>query len=469
MLATGYDWFDGKIRGCADVGIERLEIVGRSATIAYVDQMIDGKLLAESILPSLYEAMRRGEDFRSKYPVEALPHGNADERKSVFAKLFSGYLLIFREGELFGYSLASIPGRQPEESNSEISVKGPRDGFVEEMAVNLALIRKRLRTPDMKIERYTIGSLTQSEMALVYIEGIARPEWVEEARRRLSNIHTEAVNGAAQVEEMLSDRSTALFPLIDYSTRPDSAVDALLLGRIVFLLDGSPMIFIGPTNLLSLMRTPEDNYMPFYFVTLEKMVRILSLGIAIFLPGFWVALSSYNVDQIPFPLLSTIVISRVGLPVSATIEMLMMLALFEVFREAGVRLPRAVGQTVAVVGGIVVGDAAIRAGLASPTMLVVSSLTAVASFTLVNQSLSGAVTVVRLFILMICMLFGMFGFFIGALVVLMYLASLRSLGAPYLLPLAPVRWNMLAYVLLRYPSAKTRGPYMPLSPKRSGK
>ncbi|MBB6693609.1 spore germination protein [Cohnella xylanilytica] len=327
----------------------------------------------------------------------------------------------------------------------------------------MGLIRKRLKTPDLKIVRYTVGSENRADIAMLYLRSAAKPEWVNEAKRRLEGIHAKAVVGAAQVEEMLADRSVALFPQIDYAGRPDSAVAALLNGQVLFTLNGSPLIFLAPVNLLSLLRSPEDNYLPYYYVTLEKIVRIISLVTTIFLPGFWVAVSSFNIDQIPFPLLSTIIMSRIGLPMSATIEMLLMLALFEVFREAGVRLPRAVGQTVAVVGGIIVGDAAIRAGLSSPTMLVVSSLTAVSSFTLVNQSLSGAVTVVRLFVLGLSMLFGMFGFFVSFLIVLMYLASLRSFGVPYLQPLAPFKWSKLAYSFFRLPADLSNGPYRPRS------
>lgn len=469
MLQTGYDWFDERVQDCGDVNVQRIGVSERSVIIAHTEQMVNDDLLVEAFLPRLYEALEGDGGFDPKYPLENLPHGTSEEQTDVLTKLFSGYVLLFGQDEIRACNLSKLPGRQPEESNSEVSVKGPRDGFVEEMSVNLALIRKRLRTPDLKIERYSIGDKNRFDMTLLYLKGKAKPESVEEARKRMTGIHTTAINGASQVEEMLADHSASLFPLIDYAGRPDSAAEALLTGSVIFMLEGSPMVFLAPINLLALLRTPEDNYMPYYFVTMEKLIRICSLFIAIFLPGFWVALSAFNIDQIPFPLLSTIIISRIGLPTSVTMEMVMMLAMFEVFREAGVRLPRAVGQTVAVVGGIIVGDAAIRAGMTSPTMLVVSSLTAVASFTLVNQSLSGAVTVVRLFVLLLSMTFGMFGFFISGMVVLMYLTSLRSLGAPYMLPLAPVKWRQIPRTFLRLPASWTKEPYGPKPQRARGR
>lgn len=461
MLSTGHDWFDEGIRECADVVVSELRTVRDRTPFAFDRSLVNDELLNKTLIPRLQKAMAEHAGFELQYPVERLPSGTDDERRTIFAKLFSGNLLLFREGKIEVYGIAKVPGRQPEESSAEVSVKGPRDGFVEEIDVNIGLIRKRLKTPDLKIVRYTVGEENRADIALLYMQSAAKPEWVNEAKKRLEGVHAKAVVGAKQVEEMLADRSVALFPLIDYAGRPDSAVAALLNGQILFTMDGSPLVFLAPVNLLSLLRSPEDNYLPYYFVSLEKLIRIASLVTTIFLPGFWVAVSSFNIDQIPFPLLSTILMSRIGLPMSATIEMLLMLALFEVFREAGVRLPRAVGQTVAVVGGIIVGDAAIRAGLTSPTMLVISSLTAVSSFTLVNQSLAGAVTVVRLFVLLFCMTFGMFGFFVSFLIVLMYLASLRSFGVPYLQPLAPIRWRDLAYSFIRMPSVMSNGPYKP--------
>ncbi|THF79491.1 spore germination protein [Cohnella fermenti] len=469
--ATGHDWFDEELHNCADVIVQ--EVVGgeRRICLAYTTGLVDEMLLTESILPRLQIMLRDGGEIGSAYALIELRHDSELARKRVFAQLFSGHLLFFMDGDIRSFSIAKMPGRQPEESSSELSVKGPKDGFVEELHINLGLIRKRIRTTKLKVELFTLGTEMMIDMALLYMDGVTKPEWVDEARKRLDKIHTKAINGAAQVEEMLGDRSVSLFPLIDYAGRPDSAADALMNGSVVFLLENSPLIFIAPVNLFSLLKSPEDNYLPYHFVTVEKLVRVIALVATIFLPGFWVSVSAFNVDQIPFPLLSTIILSRVGLPVSATMEMFLMLSLFEVFREAGVRLPRAVGQTVAVVGGVVVGEAAIEAGFTSPTMLVIVSLTIVSSFTLVNQSLYGAVTIMRVLVLLFCMLFGMYGFFLSMMAVLTYLASIRSFGLPYLQPFGPFHLRQALSTLIRLPSNLSNGPYQPRrsKSKRGGK
>jgi len=468
-LATGHKWLDDELADCGDVVVQKvIGSNGNGITMSYTPSLVDEMLLTQSILPRIQSDLESGYDFSEAFDLEALRCETEHERKHIIMKLFSGYLLLFIEDRIHALSISKLPGRQPEESSSELSIKGPRDGFVEEMSVNVGLIRKRLRTSSLKVEVFTLGTEVMVDMALLYLQGISKPEWVSEARKRLENIHVKGINGAAQVEEMLADRSVSLFPLIDYAGRPDSAADALMTGSVVFLLEGSPLVFLAPVNLFSLLRSPEDNYMPYHFVTVEKLVRVASLIATIFLPGFWVAISAFNIDQIPFPLLSTIVLSRIGLPMSSTMEMLLMLALFEVFREAGVRLPRAVGQTVAVVGGIIVGEAAIQAGFTSPTMLVVVSITIVSSFTLVNQSLYGAVTIMRLLVLILCMVFGMYGFFLAMMAVLTYLASIRSFGEPYLSPFGPLDLKQAILTLFRLPSNLSPGPYKPLK-KNSGK
>ncbi|GGG51333.1 spore germination protein [Paenibacillus radicis (ex Gao et al. 2016)] len=382
-----------------------------------------------------------------------LPLSSDKDVEGLYTSLFSGSVIAVHNesGMVFGFDLSDQPGRQPEESTMELSLKGPRDGFIEKIGTNIALVRKRLRTPDLHCQYWSIGRETHTEVALLHIKGKAEPGLVEEARRRLHNIDIEALNSASQLEDLISDRPYSLFPLVEYIGRPDYVVQSLLKGKVAFLVDGSPSAIIAPANLLLLTKSPEDFHLPYYFVSLERLLRIAGLILALCLPGFWVSLSAFNIDQIPFTLLATVTISRIGLPMSATMEMFLMLTIFELFREAGVRLPRAVGQTVSVVGGLIVGDAAISAGLTSPTMLVSAAITAVATFTLVNQSLSGTVSILRFAILALSSMFGIFGFFVSVFATLTYLCSLESFGRPYMAPVAPISWKSLIPAILIRP------------------
>ncbi|MDQ8735918.1 spore germination protein [Paenibacillus sp. LHD-38] len=455
--------FRSNLKGCHDV-IEyelTLDVHGPLKVILfYCEGLIDNQQMQLGLLPQLEkwaEQLRaipkvdETDIHRPSMLFSRIKHG--PNGSNLYARLFAGSVILSFENlvGLYEFDIADQPGRSPEESTMEVSVRGPRDGFVEQLATNVALVRKRLRTPDMHVEYNRIGRESLTEIALIYMEGIADVELVNEARRRLSRIDIPSMNGGSQLEELLSDRRLSLFPLIEYVGRPDYVVQSLMQGKVAILMDGSPSALIAPGTLLLLIKSPEDAHLPYYYVSLERLLRVVGLVLSMCLPGFWIALSAFNTDQIPFSLLATITISRIGLPLSSTMEMFMMLTMFELFREAGVRLPRAVGQTVSVVGGLIVGDAAIRAGMTSPTMLVMAAVTAVSTFTLVNQSLSGSVSIIRYLILICSSVLGIFGFFVGTFAVIIYLCTLESFGRSYLEPLAPLRFKQLIPALLQMP------------------
>ncbi|MBH5317332.1 spore germination protein [Paenibacillus sp. GSMTC-2017] len=457
--------FSTKLKNCADVLIHHVELpdyIDLTATLYYCEGMVDAGMFHLGLLPILQKTENSRETIPSSQTTEEVERHSPNKKfmkvdsadvNHLFCRLFSGSVIITfsDDSSFYEYNISNQPSRSPEESAMELSLKGPRDGFIEQLSINIALVRKRLLTPKLHVEYFKIGSETQTGVALMHMSDEAPSEVVEEAKRRLKAIHITSLNGAGELEELLSDQPYALFPLLEYIGRPDYVVQSLMKGRFAVLVDGSPAALIGPGNLLLLIKSPEDAHLPFYYVSLERLLRLLGLLLALFLPGFWIALSSFNQDQIPYSLLATVSISRIGLPLSATMEMFLMLTLFEVFREAGVRLPRPVGQTVSVVGGLIIGDAAIRAGLTSPTMLVVAAVAAVSTFTLVNQSLAGSVSIFRFAILLCASFFGMYGFIIGMFALMIYLCSLESFGQSYMQPLAPLHFKDLANALLQKP------------------
>lgn len=434
------------------------------AILLYCVGMVNVQQINEVVFPQLDRMLRHSEQVDdalmsdSLLQLYSIRHGT-----ELLHQLFDGNMVIIFEQQqkLYSVDVADIPGRTPEESNTEVSIKGPRDGFTEQLATNIALIRKRLKTPSLHHEQFRIGRRSGTKVSLLYLYDVARPEVIDEVRARIHKLDIDGLLSNEQLEEGLGDHSRSLFPLFDYIGRPDYACASLLRGRFVILIDGSPMAIIAPINLTELLKSPEDMHMPFYYVALERMFRLIGMTISIFAPGLWVAFISYDMDQLPFQLLATVSNSRIGLPLSSPMEAFLMLGLFEIFREAGVRLPKAVGETVAVVGGLIVGDAAIRAGLTSPTMLFVAAVTAVATFTLVNQSLSGTVTVCRLFFLVCASIFGMYGFCLALLVLITYVSRLESFGLPYLAPISPLSLrDLLPGLLIKPPDNTTRRPEM---------
>ena len=355
-------------------------------------------------------------------------------KSEVEENLFSGNLVIFNSyyNEIFFIPVANPPKRAPEESNLENSIRGPRDGFVENISDNMALIRQRLKTSTLKSIEFDIGVRSRTKVLLVYIEDIINPAILSEVKKRLSSIEKDVVVSSYEIEEALYDQPFSIFPLLDNIGRPDFVVQSLNQGRFAVLVDGNPTCLIGPTNLNQLVYSPEDIHSSFYFVNIVRYLRVIAVLTTIFLPGFYIALVTYHLDQLPYPFLATIAMSRNGLPFSAPLEACLMLSFFELFKEAGIRLPKAVGQTVAVLGGLFIGDAAIRAGLTSPAMLVMVALTVISGYTLINQNIAGNIVFLRFFILFLSATLGLIGYFTGFFLIITMLVSLESIGQPYI-------------------------------------
>lgn len=407
-------------------------------TLLFCKGLINVQLLEDRLLPFLNNVIREDTNaiypsLKSLYVVHEISIDSANKRK-IEQSLFSGQVLLTNSENpcVYVINLADTPKRTPEESNTEISIRGARDGFIEDLETNFALIRKRLKTASLSSKSFNIGRRSQTAVSLLFIEDIIDPDLVVRVEERLSRIDIDALVSSSELEEELSDSTFSIFPLIDNTGRPDFAVQSLIQGRFVIIVDGSPTVLIGPASLAITLKSPEDAHASFYMVSFERVLRVTGLFTTISLPGLWVALTTFHPDQLPYPLLATLTLSRTGLPLSLPLEMIIMVVLFELFKEAGARLPRAVGQTVAVLGGLIVGDAAIRAGLTSPTTLVVVAITMIASYTFVNQSLSGNLLFLRIFNLMMCATFGLFGFFISMLSIFLLVGSLRSFDYPYL-------------------------------------
>ncbi|MFC3770475.1 spore germination protein [Paenibacillus sp. GCM10012303] len=428
--------------------------------LIYAKGLINNQTLEEVVLPYLRDMLDQAITvdpvlLERNQRLMLRPVAADQTTESVMADLFSGYLIVFLEtsGLIYTLNICNLPNRNPEESSSEVSIKGPRDSFTESIGVNVALVRKRLKSNSMKCEVYSVGRRSKTSVALLYIDDVIDPDLVDDARQKLQAIDVDGLVSSSQLEEGLTGSSLSLFPLLDYTGRPDFVADSLLRGRMGIMVDGSPMALLGPANLVYIMKSPEDVHFPYYYVAMERILRIVGLLVAIFLPGFYIAVTAFNLDQIPFPLLATISSLRIGLPLSGPMDFFIMLGLFELFREAGMRLPKAVGQTVAVVGGLIVGDAAIRAGITGPATLVAVAISTMAMFTLVNQSLSGAVTLLRIIILLVSTVLGMFGFILSVVALTLYLATLETFGVSYLAPLSPPRYRELVQAILAKPFA----------------
>ncbi|PIH59317.1 MULTISPECIES: spore germination protein [unclassified Paenibacillus] len=449
--------------------------------IVYCSGMVDSKSIYDIILPELtrtYESTHfvRASDIEKSITLQWTSidiQNNPLGKELMSLRVFEGHMLICIPSiqKMWSMDISNIPTRSPDESTTEVSIRGARDGFIERLSVNIALIRTRLRTAELACNIELIGSRSVTKVALMYIKDIANPELIDDVKNRLRKIDIERIMTANELEELLSPSKVTLFPVTHYTGRPDFAAECLLNGRFVIIVDGNPSVIIGPVNLFLLLKSPEDASFPFLPVNVGRMLRFIGLLITVFLPGFYIALTSFHMDQLPFPLVATISVGRMGLPMESGVEMFLIMLLMELFREAGVRLPSAIGQTLTVVGGLIIGDSAIRAGMVSPLMIVVIAVTVVAGATIVNQVMTSSVLILRFFCFVLGASLGIYGFILSIILFLIYLTDLKSFGIPYLTPLSPLNFRQALASLFKLPKGwmKRRPVYLETQePRKEG-
>jgi len=336
-------------------------------------------------------------------------------------------------------STTGNPGRSVQEPSAEKEVQGPRDGFVEHLPSNLALIRRRIRDPRLQIQSIQVGQRTKTTIAIAYLKDVAGEELIAEVRKRLEEIRIDAIHGAGALEELIRDSPSTPFPLIHLTERPDRAAANILEGRVVIATDNSPFVMIVPTSFWGLFQAAGDYYQHYLISTAYRVLRIMAFLVALTLPAAYVMLTTFHHEMLPTPLALTVASGREGTPFPTVLEVLLMEVMFEVMHEAGLRLPTAVGQTVSIVGALVIGDAAVQAGLIAPGTVMVVASTGIAGFALPSYPVSLAVRFVRFGMLILAGTLGVFGFLLGTSILALHMTSLRSFGVPYLAPYAPYR------------------------------
>mgnify|MGYP001336776479 CR=1 FL=1 len=327
--------------------------------------------------------------------------------------------------------------RSIEESKTETIVRGPRESFVETLRTNTSLLRRKIKNPDLKIETMELGEKTNTKIALLYVAGIVNEGLVEEARKRLSRIKIDGILESGYIEEFISDNPYTAFPTISHTDRPDRVAAYLLEGRIAIMVDGTPVVLTAPSIFIEAIQTPEDYYERSVFMSAIRGLRILGMILALTLPSLYVAIVSFHHEMLPTPLLLSIAAQREAVPLPVFVEALFMEIAFEIIREAGIRLPRPVGQAVSIVAALIIGEAAVSAGMVAGATIIVVALTAMASFT-VYYSGSIAFRMLRFPLIFLAGSLGLFGLISGLIVIVVHMASLRSFGVPYLAPLAPI-------------------------------
>ncbi|WP_047758606.1 spore germination protein, partial [Geobacillus sp. ZGt-1] len=342
--------------------------------------------------------------------------------------------------------------RSIEEPQTQIAVRGPREGFTESLRANTAMIRRRIKNPNLWLETMQIGTVTQTDVAIMYIKGIANDEVIEEVRARLRRIDTDSVLESGYIEQLIEDQTFTTFPTIYHTERPDVVAANLLEGRIAILIQGTPFILIVPALFIQFFQAVEDYYARFDIATALRFLRVLIFFLSLVAPSIYIAATTFHQEMIPTQLVIAIAAQREAVPFPAFVEALIMEVTFEILREAGIRLPRAVGQAVSIVGALVIGEVAINAGFVSSAMVIVVSLTAIASFATPSFAIAISARLIRFGLMFLAAMFGFYGIIMGLLVMILHLCSLRSFGMPYMSPLAPFISTNVGDTLFRIPT-----------------
>lgn len=433
------------------------------ACICFVDGIGDKKFIDEYIIKPLMvnihiishkEKLDENQDMLSYVKSNVLSVPEISEEKildKVIDVVLSGNTALFIDGcdTALLISTKSWKTRTIEEPKAEVSIRGSHEGFIENIRINTSLLRKIIKNKNLVFELFSIGKQTHTDICIAYINGIADQGVVEEVKKRLNHIYIDSILESGYIEQLIEDNPFSPFATVGNSEKPDRVAAKLLEGRVAILCNGTSTVLTVPNLFIEAFQASEDYYSRPTLSTIIRMLRMCAFLITLMLPAFYVAITSFHQEMIPTILIITFASAREGVPFPVFIEMMISEIIFMLLRESGIRMPRAVGSAVSIVGTLVIGQSAVEVGIISAPMVIITALTAIASF--IIPSIYDAIIIFRLLLILLSGSFGLFGIFIVTVCMLAHMCSLRSFGSPYMSPMAPENFDGLKDSIIRAP------------------
>ncbi|OGO84348.1 MAG: spore gernimation protein KA [Clostridiales bacterium GWE2_32_10] len=449
----------------SDVTFRRMNINGNknlSFSSVHINGMVDSLKASEFILQPIltnevFKKSMTTEEIVKLIEEGSIYYASQTTRKDlneVVKDVIDGSIAIIfdKENIAFTFDVKGFEHRSVSEPTSENVRKGGKDCFVEVLRVNTATIRRRIKTSSLVFEEKLVGEQSLTKIAIIYIDGITNVEIVDNVKKKIDEIHIDDLISIGKLSEYITEKKYSLFPMIDYTERPDKFCADINEGRVGIIVDGLPLGVIVPAELAKFIQAPEDYSQDPIFSSLIRILRYILVILTVVLPGLYVAITTFHSEMIPTELAISIAQSKEGVPFPVFLEVIIMLIAFEVLVEAGLHLPRTIGQAVSIVGALVVGEAAVNAKLISPAVVIVIAAAAIASYTIPNQDLSNAIRVWRFIFVIFSSLAGLFGLYMGVILLLFILARMESFGIPYLVPYAGSKSKEISDSFLRMPN-----------------
>ncbi len=466
-LFTGKDSFEKnceyirRLKGkSADILLRHFILAsGKRAAVLFVDGMSNKVLIESSVI--LSSRRYSPHSCLNKFsPADEISQmfgsGEISTQKSLskaYLSALSGDAAVIIEGESECYIIGvrAIQSRSVSESPNEASIRGPHEAFTENLRTNTALLRRRLADPNLVLEPLKVGQRSHTDVCLCYIRGLTNTALVEDIRKKINSISTDIIGDSGKLEQLIEGNNLSIFPQSGGTEQTDLTAAAISNGQVAILVNGSPHAIITPVTIADLMSVSEDNYGKWFFAGCSRILRWICALIAVSAPALYVAVISYHPEMLTTRLLLLTALNRVNVPFPAIIEVLLIEAVFEIIREAGTRMPNKISSALSIVGGLIIGDATINAGLLSPLIIIIAGISTLSSFAIPSHTLKSTIRFYKYFLILLSSVLGIFGTTVGMLIMISRLVSQSNYGVPFTSPLAPVRLRSILLSVFQAP------------------